>query len=62
MAQEELITLVTCARMPAQTLLVHCEAINCNHSSSMNADHLPDDLPVRSLFPHDLSTVWASGS
>jgi hypothetical protein len=32
-------------------LLVYCEAISCNHSTVMNADHLPDDLPIRSLGP-----------
>ena len=32
-------------------LLVYCEAIGCNHSIVMNADHLPDDLSIRSLGP-----------
>jgi hypothetical protein len=30
-------------------LLVYCAAVNCNHSSVMSADHLPDDLPIGSL-------------
>jgi hypothetical protein len=32
-------------------LLVYCASIHCNHSSVMNADHLPDDLPIGSLCP-----------
>jgi hypothetical protein len=27
-------------------LLVYCGAIDCNHGTVINADHLPDDLPV----------------
>jgi hypothetical protein len=30
-------------------LLIYCGSINCNHSATMNADWLPDDVPVRSL-------------
>jgi hypothetical protein len=30
-------------------LLVYCGSINCNHSVTMNADWLADDVPVRSL-------------
>jgi hypothetical protein len=30
-------------------LLIYCEAIGCHHRSIMNADHLPDELPIRSL-------------
>jgi hypothetical protein len=30
-------------------LLIYCEAIDCHHRSVMNADHLPDDLPIKSL-------------
>jgi hypothetical protein len=30
-------------------LVIYCQAISCNHSIEMNADHLPDDLPIRSL-------------
>jgi hypothetical protein len=32
-------------------LLVYCGAIDCNHGTVINADHLPDDLPIRSLGP-----------
>ena len=32
-------------------LLVYCEAIDCNHSTIMNAEHLPDNLSIRSLGP-----------
>jgi hypothetical protein len=32
-----------------RNLLVYCGAINCNHSVVINGDHLPDDLPIRSL-------------
>jgi hypothetical protein len=24
-------------------------SINCNHSTTMNADHMPDDTPIRAL-------------
>jgi len=27
-------------------LLVYCGSINCNHSTTMNADHMPDDTPI----------------
>jgi hypothetical protein len=30
-------------------LLVYCGSINCNHSTTMNADHMPDDTPIRAL-------------
>jgi hypothetical protein len=30
-------------------LLVYCVSGQCNHSVTINADHLPDELPVRSL-------------
>ena len=30
-------------------LLVYCGSINCNHGTTMNADHLPDDTPIRPL-------------
>ena len=32
-------------------LLVYCGATDCNHGTVINADHLPDDLPIRSLGP-----------
>ena len=30
-------------------LLVYCNSGRCHHRATMNADHLPADLPVRSL-------------
>src|SRR5215472_2833865 len=30
-----------------RNLLVYCESVWCNHSAVMNADALPDELPVR---------------
>ena len=30
-------------------LLVYCNSINCSHGATMNADHLPDDTPIRPL-------------
>jgi len=38
-------------------LLVYCESIWCNHSVVMNADWLPDDMPVRSLCPRMVCTA-----
>jgi len=35
----------TLARTGCRDLLIYCEASNC--STLMNADHLPDDLPIR---------------
>jgi hypothetical protein len=32
-------------------LLIYCHDTICNHSVRLNADHLPDDMPVRSLCP-----------
>ncbi len=37
-------------------LLIFCEAIDCNHGSSMNAHEFPDDLPIDSLCPHMVCT------
>jgi hypothetical protein len=31
--------------------LIYCDAIDCNHRSIMNADDLPDELPIGSLGP-----------
>jgi hypothetical protein len=42
-------------------LLVYCVSINCNHGSSMNADHLPDDFPIGPLCPCTCA-LSASGS
>jgi hypothetical protein len=30
-------------------LLVYCNSINCSHDVTLNADHLPDDTPIRPL-------------
>jgi hypothetical protein len=30
-------------------LLVYCGSINCNHGATMNADHMPNDTPIRGL-------------
>jgi hypothetical protein len=30
-------------------LLVYCNSISCDHSVTMNADHLPDETPIRPL-------------
>jgi hypothetical protein len=32
-----------------QDLLIYCDAIDCSHNIVMNADHLPAELPIRSL-------------
>jgi hypothetical protein len=40
-------------------LLVYCGSERCHHSASINGDHLPDDLPVRSLCGLDgLHAMW----
>ena len=30
-------------------LLVSCGSIHCNHETKINADHLPDETPIRPL-------------
>jgi hypothetical protein len=30
-------------------LLVYCGSRDCNHDAKLNADHLPDDTPIRPL-------------
>src|SRR6266851_1550038 len=30
-------------------LLVYCGSINCSHGATLNADHMPDDTPIRPL-------------
>src|SRR5262249_2870802 len=42
-----------------RNLLVYCESVWCNHSAVMNADPLPDELPVRALCPR---RVWTACS
>ena len=40
-------------------LLIYCGSINCNHSTTMNADHLPDDTVIRALGPKMVCTKCA---
>jgi hypothetical protein len=40
-----------------RNLLVYCESLWCNHSAVMNADALPDEIPVRSLCPRTVCTA-----
>src|SRR5215472_4756530 len=40
-----------------RNLLVYCESVWCNHSAVMNADPLPDELPVRALCPRMVCTA-----
>jgi hypothetical protein len=47
----ESVTLGHVRRNGCRDLLVYCGAIDCNHGSVMNTDHLPDDLLIRSLGP-----------
>jgi hypothetical protein len=35
---------------------VYCGSINCNHGVTMNADHLPDETPIRPLGWHVVCT------
>jgi hypothetical protein len=37
-------------------LLVYCGSGHCHHGAVMNADWLPDDMPVRSLCPRMVCT------
>jgi hypothetical protein len=30
-------------------LLVYCNSISCDHSVTMNADHMPDETPILPL-------------
>jgi hypothetical protein len=30
-------------------LLIYCSSIDCSHSATMNADHLPDETAIRPL-------------
>jgi hypothetical protein len=40
-----------------RNLLVYCGSLWCNHSAVMNADGLPDEIPVRSLRPRMVCTA-----
>ena len=37
-------------------LLIYCGSINCNHSATMNADHLPENTVIRVLGPKMVRT------
>ena len=37
-------------------ILIYCGSIWCNHSATLNADWLPDDIAVRSLSPRMVCT------
>jgi hypothetical protein len=39
-------------------LLVYCRSVECNHSITMNADHLPDDTLVRPLGDFMVCTTY----
>jgi hypothetical protein len=42
-------------------LLVYCGSINCSHGATLNADHMPDDTPIRPLgAQHGLFSVRSS--
>jgi hypothetical protein len=32
-----------------RNLLIYCSSIDCSHSATMNADHLPDETAIRPL-------------
>jgi hypothetical protein len=40
-----------------RNLLVYCDSLWCNHSAVVNADALPDEIPVRSLCPRMVCTA-----
>jgi hypothetical protein len=33
----------------SRDLLIYCESIQCNHSASFNANHLPNETAIRQL-------------
>jgi hypothetical protein len=52
MADQNRTTLVTLGDIRGngcRDLLVYCESQWCNHSTGINADWLPDEVPVRAL-------------
>jgi hypothetical protein len=58
--QRETFPLVTLGQIRGhgcRNLLVYCESLWCNHSAVMNADALPDEMPVRSLCPRMVCTA-----
>src|SRR5947199_229353 len=40
-----------------RNLLIYCESLWCNHSAVMNADRLPDEMPLRALCPRMVCTA-----
>jgi hypothetical protein len=40
-----------------RNLLVYCGNMNCNHGATMNANYMPDDLPIGSLCPRMVCTA-----
>jgi hypothetical protein len=53
----EPVTLAHIRRHGCHNLLVYCCSGWCNHSAVMNADWLPDEIPVRSLCPRMVCTA-----
>ena len=47
--QSTSITLGQMHSLGCRDLLVYCRSVECNHSITMNADHLPEDTLVRPL-------------
>jgi hypothetical protein len=47
--QHQSVTLGHIRSHGCRDLLVYCVSARCNHSVTINADCLPDELPVRSL-------------
>ena len=43
------------SRLPQPPRL--CESLWCNHSAVMNADRLPDEMPLRALCPRMVCTA-----
>ncbi len=39
-----------------RTLLVYCSSSWCNHGADIEADELPDEMPIRSLCPRMVCT------
>jgi hypothetical protein len=50
-AREALSAVTAC-----RDLLIYCGSINCSHSVTMNADHLPDDTTISALGPKMICT------
>jgi hypothetical protein len=39
-----------------RNILIYCGSINCNHGTTMNADHLPGETAIRALGPKMVCT------